>query len=397
MRHEASTSIRTTALRTVRLPRMTLPACGWKMPSKKGVQPEIPAAIKEAMVLWYDVSRQGCTNESMAADPRLIDLSGNNRHAECRNFAWSGMSGIGGYECNNFDSFRFHPQSGSETQTQGVYAKKISAFEINVFNKIYSKLGIGSWYTNNNKFRCKIFVSGIKENQQLFVCQYGNTYNSQELYNGDNDVTIDFTGNEDPDYKYATFYTGNASNDEYNITIKLLPLYPNALVSDGVDDNCLCSGLPILTIDKGYTIIAAREIFRDSITTGNKDLASNCGSGSDWQSGGNMAFHFEYAFAGELYTTSSFRQLLNLSHFGGIEAGRVSWQTDVSYNGIPFDKSLAKSDKGNPHLVLFQSIPSSKGSLPAALWSFLLFDRTLTAEEIGWVKDNLLATTGETR
>lgn len=55
---------------------------------------QIPERIKESMVLWYDTVRQGCTNESMSANPVLTDLSGNGHDAECRNFAWTEQSGI---------------------------------------------------------------------------------------------------------------------------------------------------------------------------------------------------------------------------------------------------------------------------------------------------------------
>lgn len=50
--------------------------------------------IKDAMVLWYDLKRQGATNESMAANPVLKDLSGNGHDATCYNFAWTEESGI---------------------------------------------------------------------------------------------------------------------------------------------------------------------------------------------------------------------------------------------------------------------------------------------------------------
>lgn len=52
------------------------------------------AAIRRSMVLWYDIARQGCTNESMAANPVLKDLSGNGHDATCYNFAWTEESGI---------------------------------------------------------------------------------------------------------------------------------------------------------------------------------------------------------------------------------------------------------------------------------------------------------------
>ena len=66
------------------------------MGSKK-IYPEhgvIPKAIKDAMVLWYDIKRQGATNESMAENPVLRDLSGNGHDATCYNFAWTEESGI---------------------------------------------------------------------------------------------------------------------------------------------------------------------------------------------------------------------------------------------------------------------------------------------------------------
>ena len=54
--------------------------------------------IMDSLVCWYDPGKQQCTNESMAANPVLADLSGNGHDIECFNFGWAGMSGIGGYE-----------------------------------------------------------------------------------------------------------------------------------------------------------------------------------------------------------------------------------------------------------------------------------------------------------
>lgn len=55
---------------------------------------EMPDSIKEHMVLWYDIARQGATNESMAANPILRDFSGNNHNGECIGFDWTSDSGI---------------------------------------------------------------------------------------------------------------------------------------------------------------------------------------------------------------------------------------------------------------------------------------------------------------
>lgn len=51
-------------------------------------------SIRDAMMLWYDLKKQGATNESMASNPTLRDLSGNGHDATCYNFAWTEESGI---------------------------------------------------------------------------------------------------------------------------------------------------------------------------------------------------------------------------------------------------------------------------------------------------------------
>lgn len=51
-------------------------------------------SIMDSIILWYDIKRQGATNENMAENPILRDLSGNGYDATCYNFAWTEESGI---------------------------------------------------------------------------------------------------------------------------------------------------------------------------------------------------------------------------------------------------------------------------------------------------------------
>ena len=53
-----------------------------------------PAAIRRSAVLWYDIAKQGATNETMAENPVLKDLSGHGHDATCYNFGWTEESGI---------------------------------------------------------------------------------------------------------------------------------------------------------------------------------------------------------------------------------------------------------------------------------------------------------------
>lgn len=91
-----SAALPVAALRSAALPRAALPASGlWRSGGGGGYWPGgTPGAIRSACVLWYDISRQGCTNESMAADPTLRDLSGNGHDAACHGFGWTEESGI---------------------------------------------------------------------------------------------------------------------------------------------------------------------------------------------------------------------------------------------------------------------------------------------------------------
>lgn len=51
-------------------------------------------SIFDSLVLWYDIAKQGATNETMAANPVLKDLSGHGHDATCYNFGWTEESGI---------------------------------------------------------------------------------------------------------------------------------------------------------------------------------------------------------------------------------------------------------------------------------------------------------------
>lgn len=52
----------------------------------------------EGIVARY--SALGLTNEQMAANPVWVDKTGNGHDLQMKNFAWKGMSGVGGYVTN---------------------------------------------------------------------------------------------------------------------------------------------------------------------------------------------------------------------------------------------------------------------------------------------------------
>ena len=51
--------------------------------------------VIDALLLWYNIEKQGATNETMALNPVIKDLSGNGHDSTCYNFAWNSTdSGI---------------------------------------------------------------------------------------------------------------------------------------------------------------------------------------------------------------------------------------------------------------------------------------------------------------
>ena len=71
-----------------------------------GKRVNLPQWFREHIVCWYSPRRQGATNESLAADPRLRDLSGNGRHMTLTGFAWTEASGIDADGALVFGSYR---------------------------------------------------------------------------------------------------------------------------------------------------------------------------------------------------------------------------------------------------------------------------------------------------
>lgn len=147
--------------------------------------------------------------------------------------------------------------------------------------------------------------------------------------------------------------------------------YLNALVSDGVDDYCIVEGLPILT---DYTVIAKRKWIKTEYDTF-----------ATFSSKSNSTADGEFIF--ERIDSEGHSQVYSFGVPARITlAENITYQTPTSYNG----KIISKGDfLGNDRLSLFALRGIAQYS-NIALYSFILFDRTLTDKEIEWVKKNLL-------
>lgn len=225
------------------------------MKGKKGNNDGFPSI--PGMIARYSAS--GLTNEQMAANPVWVDKTGNGHDLQMKNFAWGGMSGVGGYEMNfnlwtnNVPSI---PDISMSTTTTSV--------SVSVGNSTY----------NNNLIYIHMNNWDINKNHWLKVTS---TYEDGDLafifYNDSNTKKIGLPANgyvnilAYPEFKGNYMYISTISNKQGSFTIEQLPLYSGALVFDGVDDHGVCENFPILTKEKGYTVVVLRQGDQDFLNT----------------------------------------------------------------------------------------------------------------------------------
>lgn len=332
---------------------------------------DVPEAIRKSCVLWYDPARQGCTNESMATNPVLKDLSGNGHYARCYNFAWSGMSGIGGY---NVDFSTFTGKYGT------INGNVVTIDTTN--SDITDWLWTSQIDYNGSPFKVNCTFIEVDSNPNNYVLTFQrpggtNIYLCSEGYN---EVPA-ISGDEGSKLQFSTF-------GKVKIIIEFIPEYPNALVSDGVDDYCLVEGLPLLTKERGFTVLAKRKWISD-INSKSQGFATK-GTSTDWIDG---AFYFEcvegngLAPFNRVFDNSNGQKGVN--YISNFTENDITYLTSKEYNGSPLNKIGDAVD--TDRLSLFK-LPSSNPTLLSsiALYSFILFDRDLTDNEIEWVKTNIL-------
>lgn len=160
------------------------------------------------------------TNEILKANPYLQDHSGNNRPLKLNNFMFAAMSGVGGYD---IASTNILPDRANVTVTDNRVihiTKKLSTTD-NMVNIVSSN--------SNPTHRFK--VTGLSDGRQVsLVNRNGGFYTFD---NGEHEVTLTYPEGTTLLYN-AIGVTGSAG--DMDVTIEFIPRYPNALVTDGVDD-----------------------------------------------------------------------------------------------------------------------------------------------------------------
>lgn len=340
---------------------------GLYTPTSEGDEDDFPSI--PGMIARYSAS--GLTNEQMAANPVWVDKTGNGHDIQLKNFSWKGMSGVGGYEMN-FNLWRNNvssiPDISMSTTTTSV--------SVSVGNSTY----------NNNLIYIHISNWDINKNHWLKVTS---TYEDGDLafifYNDSNTKKIGLPANgyvnilAYPEFKGSYMYISTISNKQGSFTIEQLPLYPGALVFDGVDDYGVCENFPILTKEKGYTVVVLRQWDQDFLNT---TLTGGLLSTRNYSTGEGVAFE---------KIESSNKGYWNLGAGGIIDFAKspFTWQTSKQYNNV----GILKGDKnhGKP-LCVGSGLSGGQQCGRFAIWELVFLDHDATEEELTKIKDYFVKT-----
>ena len=253
------------------------------------------------------------------------------------NHAYDKMSGYGGYNLGRFDkSWASSPNTS------------IKVVQRNPYDITLKKLGGNSdWEFNNTEL--KVISNPVsvkfKSNKNIRVtCDYhyypvgGNSegvplgITSKDLIaNKDAIITISPISQENIDkynidvnrgYYLIYFQLSSTLAVNEEVTIEMLPLYPNALLYDGVTDYSENNNIPALT---DYTYIFKRELLNNttdscSLYKGDTDVVNGQGFVADYISqSGDIR---QYSFGGYVNVPS-------------LNTDKIIYGTKTSANGIP--------------------------------------------------------------
>lgn len=169
------------------------------------------------------------TNEILKANPYLQDFSGNNRPLKLNNFLFAAMSGVGGYELNWTDQSIWARFLGSRFNGAIEPHKLTVTSALGSYNIMETKVP-----SYAKKF--KVRVDGIVD--ETVAYKYINASGTQVRFDIKEDGEYELPSNNtvEGNFNMGWSILANSYPHTCNITIEQIPSYPNALVTDGVDD-----------------------------------------------------------------------------------------------------------------------------------------------------------------
>lgn len=326
----------------------------------------------------------GLTNEMMAAmdDPRIEDADGKGRFLSFKNLAWGGMSGVGGYADNWNSSADWAINSywvNSHTDHKLQFIKASSVVQARS-NNIYNAENVYKNILNVNGLTEAVNKGSVKALKIIATDPI--TSKAIKTFSFETDGVIQISFDDVLQDYYVDYFLYGSDTKDIDITIEQLPLYPGALVFDGVDDYGVCENFPILTKEKGYTVVALRQWI--SMGEGISGLVSNV---KNWFNDG--------AFVLEYNSNNATNKFVNRPvSFGNVNIemdlpNNFTYQTSKSYKGVPI---TIGSFKGTNSLFVGKLNNIVGNCSNAAIGELVILDHDATEEELTKIKDYFVKT-----
>lgn len=229
---------------------------------------------------------KGLTNEELSKDPTWYDTSGNGNDLKFKNFAWKLDSGAGIYV---YDFTRWNYNIGGLTSIERTGSKiQIKAISNALTGNVHDEArSIG--YNYNFKIR----VTGIKSGNNISI-RKGTSSVFVDITQ-DGVYYINTTVEEDWDQKMLYIYANSHGGPDINLIIEQITDYEGAICFNGIDDYAICDNFPILTKEKGYTVMMLRKWLTPETKTSNEIIVSNLYD-SNWSSANLGAFNCEVKY-----------------------------------------------------------------------------------------------------
>lgn len=223
------------------------------------------------------------TNEILKSNPYLQDHSGNNRPLKLNNFLFAAMSGVGGYDIS---STNILPDRANVTVTDNRV--------IHITKKLSTTNNMVNIVPSNSNPTHRFKVTGLSDGRQVsLVNRNGGFYTFD---NGEHEVTLTYPEGTTSLYN-AIGVTGDIG--DMDVTIEFIPKYPNALVTDGVDDYGVVENFKSL---QNYMMFFQCAIIRPNTTNGMFSTTSIESGTRGWMLlQGNSAYYVR--FGNNVYKT----------------------------------------------------------------------------------------------
>lgn len=308
-------------------------------------------------------SALGLTNEEMSKNPVWVDKTGNGHDLQMKNFAWRGMSGCGGYSLSK-KTFSYTPDIYSLNFTD----LSVSTKEYDVYFQL-----IGLDENSGITFNLDVRESGTAKRIK------------RETYTKDGIYHFEYKSEDDATNLYMIGYNGDGG-DRTTFTVKILPYYPDALVFDGVDDYGICDNFPILTKEKGYTVVALRKWLTPENKTNNEILVANLKE-PRWVAENWGVFGCEIKYNNTNPKTIRTMSFGNTPVINVNENNVLLCQTSNNYNGVDI---VSGNNTSGPYLLICSGGTSFFAK--AAIWELIILDHDATEEELTKIKNYFVKT-----